>query len=63
MSIGTEILEKARHARALVEAYKKVTNLDRDYLRKLEAERASAEIEETRYMRMLRKHNNHHCQN
>lgn len=61
--IGAQILEKARHARALVETYKKVPNYDRDYLLKLEAERASAEIEETRYMRMLHKYNNHHCVN
>lgn len=61
--IGAEILEKARHARALVEIYKSVPNFDRDYLAKLEAERAAAEIEETRYMRMLRKYNNHHCVN
>lgn len=63
MNTGAQILEKARHARALVETYKRVPNLDRDYLLKLEAELASAEIEETRYMRMLRKYNNHHCVN
>ena len=63
MNTGAQILEKARHARALVDSYKKVPNLDRDYLAKLEAERESAEIEETRYMRMLRKHNNHHFVN
>lgn len=63
MNTGAQILEKARHARALVETYKKVPNYDRDYLLKLEAERASAEIEETRYMRMLHKYNNHHCVN
>ena len=63
MNTGAQILEKARHARALVETYKKVPNYDRDYLLKLEAERASAEIEETRYMRFLRKYNNHHCVN
>lgn len=63
MNTGAQILEKARHARALVETYKKVPNYDRDYLLKLEAERASAEIEETRYMRMLHKYNNQHCVN
>lgn len=63
MNTGAQILAKARHARALVETYKKVPNYDRDYLLKLEAERAAAEIDETRYMRMLRKYNNHHCVN
>jgi hypothetical protein len=63
MNTGAQILENARHARALVESYKKVPNFDRDYLAKLEAKRAAAEIEETRYMRMLRKYNNHHCVN
>lgn len=63
MNTGAQILENARHARALVETYKQVPNFDRDYLAKLEAERTAAEIEETRYMRMLRKHNNHHCVN
>ena len=63
MNIGAEILENARHARALVETYKQVPNCDLDYLAKLEAERAAAEIEETRYVRMLRKYNNHHCVN
>ena len=63
MNVGAKTLEKARHARALVETYKQVPNFDRDYLAKLEAERAAAEIEETRYMRMLRKYNNLHCVN
>lgn len=61
--IGAEILENARYYRDLVETYKQVPNFDRDYLAKLEAKRAAAEIEETRYMRMLRKYNNHHCVN
>ena len=63
MNVGAQILENARHAGALVETYKQVPNFDRDYLAKLEAERAAAEIEETRYMRMLRKYNNLHCVN
>lgn len=63
MNTGAQILAKARHARALVERYKQVPNYDRDYLLKLEAECASAEVEETRYMRMLRKYNNHHAIN
>jgi len=63
MNTGDTILENARYYRDLVEAYKQVPNFDRDYLAKLEAKRAAAEIEETRYMRMLRKYNNHHCVN
>ena len=63
MNVGAEILENARHARSLVESYKQVPNFDRDYLAKLEAKRTAAEIEETRYMRMLRRYKNHHCVN
>lgn len=57
------IQQHARYYRELVETYKQVPNFDRDYLTKLEAKRTAAEIEETRYMRMLRKYNNHHCVN
>ena len=49
--------------RSLVASYKEVKDLDREYLSKLEARLAVAEIELTRYMRMIRRHNNHHCVN
>ena len=63
MNTGAEILENARYYRDLVAEYKQVQNCDLDYLAMLEARLAFAEIEETRYMRMLRKYNNHHCVN
>lgn len=63
MDAGTRITENARFMRSLVASYKEVKDLDREYLSKLEARLAVAEIELTRYMRMLRRHNNHHCVN
>ena len=63
MNVGAEILENARYYRDLVAEYKQVPNCDLDYLAMLEVRLASAEMDETRYMRMLRKYNNHHCVN
>lgn len=63
MNAGAEILENARYYRDLVEAYKQVPNFYRDYLSVLEGRLALAEVERTRYMRMLRRYNNHHCVN